>query len=637
MAQNITFLQTHISYYQDTVRNMPMLEIFGSLPCGKPICCHLSGVIPYFYVEHTETNFSDLFLEKFLTNFNDIYKKTKLLKVEKCQKQTILGYTNTKKTFLKLYFDNPTNFAGVKTFLESGMIVLGKRYRFKIFESNVAFVMRFMIDYDITGMCYMRFKHHESIENVYCYSIKANVNDLIVVKGESEFNKLPKLKILSFDIECIGKGDAFPNAKEDPVIQIGNTICYSNTEEVVQKDIFCLKKCGLIPGANVHSFENENDLLLEWSKYFVRLDPDIITGYNIKNFDFPYLLERAEKLKLNEFSFLARKAKIVKAKDQFFSSRQIGSRASKDVEIDGRIIFDMFHVIRKDFNLRSYTLNSVSIHFLGEQKEDVPYSSMRMLQEGDEETRKRIATYCLKDTMLPLRLLFKLNVLANYTEMSRVTGVPIEYLSSRGQAIKVMSQILRRAKQEDYVVPTLEVFDNERTFEGGFVMDPIKGYYNNPISVLDFSSLYPSIMIVNNLCYTTLIDRNTAKNILNKENLTDKHNDEEKNKSNEAEEKEEIENRELKELKYLKNNTSVNKKAETAEESSSFSFMFNQDKNSESLNQPNENKRICVNKSEKISEMPIENSLTADQIITTPTKNYFVKKTVKLGLLPKIL
>lgn len=63
----------------------------------------------------------------------------------------------------------------------------------------------------------------------------------------------------------------------------------------------------------------------------------------------------------------------------------------------------------------------------------------------------------------------------------------------------------------------MDIVDNESTFEGAFVMDPIRGFYENPIAVLDFCSLYPSIMISKNLCYTTLLPKNTNTEEFNKD------------------------------------------------------------------------------------------------------------------------
>ena len=65
-------------------------------------------------------------------------------------------------------------------------------------------------------------------------------------------------------------------------------------------------------------------------------------------------------------------------------------------------------------------------------------------QNGTEQTRRRLAVYCLKDAFLPIRLLNKLMSVINYIEMARVTGVPLSWLLSRGQQIKVISQLLRK-------------------------------------------------------------------------------------------------------------------------------------------------------------------------------------------------
>ncbi|KAK7939734.1 hypothetical protein WMY93_003060 [Mugilogobius chulae] len=140
--------------------------------------------------------------------------------------------------------------------------------------------------------------------------------------------------------------------------------------------------------------------------------------------------------------------------------------------MEGRVQFDLLQVLLRDYKLRSYTLNAVSFHFLQEQKEDVQHSIITDLQNGNEQTRRRLAVYCLKDLMCVI----------NYMEMARVTGVPLTYLLSRGQQIKVVSQLLRQVLQSSHC-------------HAGF------------------SSLYPSIMMAHNLCYTTLLQRGSAEKL----------------------------------------------------------------------------------------------------------------------------
>jgi DNA polymerase delta subunit 1 len=107
----------------------------------------------------------------------------------------------------------------------------------------------------------------------------------------------------------------------------------------------------------------------------------------------------------------------------------------------------------------------------------------------------------------------KLMCFVNYTEMSRVTGVPFNYLLSRGQSIKVLTQLFRKANDEGYIIPALKGEGSDEQYEGATVIEPKKGYYDAPIATLDFASLYPSIMMAHNLCYTTLLDKATIERL----------------------------------------------------------------------------------------------------------------------------
>lgn len=183
----------------------------------------------------------------------------------------------------------------------------------------------------------------------------------------------------------------------------------------------------------------------------------------------------------------------------------MGRRENKYVNFEGRVPFDLLFVLLRDYKLRSYTLNAVSYHFLQEQKEDVHHSIITDLQNENEQTRRRLAIYCIKDAYLPLRLLNKLMCIVNYMEMARVTGVSLASLLTRGQQIKVVSQLLRTAKSKGYLMPTHTGQAGEEQYEGATVIEPKRGYYADPITTLDFASLYPSIMMAHNLCYTTLL------------------------------------------------------------------------------------------------------------------------------------
>jgi len=107
----------------------------------------------------------------------------------------------------------------------------------------------------------------------------------------------------------------------------------------------------------------------------------------------------------------------------------------------------------------------------------------------------------------------KLMSFINYTEMARVTGVPFKDLLSRGQQIKVVSQLYRAAGEAGYIIPAIKSEGSDEQYEGATVIEPTRGYYDVPIATLDFASLYPSIMMAHNLCYTTLLDKATIERL----------------------------------------------------------------------------------------------------------------------------
>jgi DNA polymerase delta subunit 1 len=346
--------------------------------------------------------------------------------------------------------------------------------------------------------------------------IEASVHyrDLIAHPSEGEWAKMAPLRILSFDIECAGRKGVFPEAHQDPVIQIANIVTRYGDSKPFVRNVFCLDTCSLIVNTQIFEFDAEEKMLMAWRDFLEKVDPDVIIGYNIANFDFPYLLDRAKHLKCNRFPYWSRLTGIMsQAKDTSFSSKQMGNRDTKATNTNGRLQLDLLQLIQRDYQLRSYTLNSVCSHFLGEQKEDVHHTMITELFNGTPESRRRLAVYCLKDAYLPQRLIDKLLCLVNYTEMARVTGVPFNYLLARGQQVKFISQLFRKALESHLVIPNLKNEASEEQYEGATVIEPTRGYYDVPIATLDFASLYPSIIQAHNLCYTTLLNKQSVEKL----------------------------------------------------------------------------------------------------------------------------
>uniref|UniRef100_A0A7N6C4M1 DNA polymerase n=1 Tax=Anabas testudineus TaxID=64144 RepID=A0A7N6C4M1_ANATE len=503
---------------------LPIIRMFGVTDSGNSVCCHVHGFAPYFFVP-APSGFKADYLSEFQKELNSAVLKDMrsnkdnisitVLAVDITRKESMYGYHGKRiLDFLRITMAMPRLIAPAKRLLEQGL-KFGPfpLQSYPSYEANIDFEIRFMVDSDVVGCCWIELPKGKYRVSLCQYEVDVGWTDLISHPAEGDWQRIAPLRVLSFDIECAGRKGIFPEPDKDPVIQIASMVQRQGETEPFIRTVFTLQSCASIVGSQILCFTQERQLLQSWAEFLRTVDPDIITGYNIQNFDFPYLLNRAAALKVNLFPYLGRVRGIKSVlKDLNFQSKQMGRRENKTINMEGRVQFDLLQVLLRDYKLRSYTLNAVSFHFLQEQKEDVQHSIITDLQNGNEQTRRRLAVYCLKDAYLPLRLLQKLMCVINYMEMARVTGVPLTYLLSRGQQIKVVSQLLRQAMKQDLVMPVVKTEGGE-DYTGATVIEPEKGYYSVPIATLDFSSLYPSIMMAHNLCYTTLLQKGSVEKL----------------------------------------------------------------------------------------------------------------------------
>jgi len=526
---------------------VPILRTYGVNDKGHSVAIFIHGFTPYGYFAVPQGCTVDQSRLEEMRNRLEVRLKGSVRQAQQDAAKvvgisvveghkSIFGFESPHTLFLKVMVSLPHFIPRLKRIMEDGIdlegivkpdTMTGMAPQFSAFECNVPFVLRYMVDEKLGGAGWLHLPKDtyqvraEGAKETHC-QIEVDVcyDDIDVRKSEGEWNKIAPLRILSIDIECQGRKGHFPEAKHDPVIQIANSLSVYGEDKPIVQNVFTLKGCMPIVGAQVISSEDEGDMLMKWRAFLEAADPDIITGYNVQNFDIPYLLDRAEALgKQNKKSRTAlsgfaqwgriRRSKA-KMKDTTFQSAAFGKRNNIETTVEGRVIFDMLPYMQRNHKLSSYTLNSVCAEYLGQQKEDVHHSIISDLQQGSDEDRHRLAVYCLKDALLPQRLMDKLSVLVNYIEMARVTGVPMSFLISRGQQIKVYSMILRKCRKEKLLVPTLKKSGappgGDVGYEGATVLDPIKNYYQVPIATLDFASLYPSIMQAYNLCYSTLVN-----------------------------------------------------------------------------------------------------------------------------------
>lgn len=187
-----------------------------------------------------------------------------------------------------------------------------------------------------------------------------------------------------------------------------------------------------------------------------------------------------------------------------FKSSAYGERENYNYHMTGRAVIDLLQYTRREHKLESYTLNYIAKKFLKDSKVDLPYKLMFKYFERGPRRRALIAEYCLKDCDLPIMLLDFFSAVPNLIGMSRITFTPLTQILERGQQIKVFNQLVWYAHRLGYVMTNAPRGENGK-FMGATVVDPLVGWYNCPITTLDFASLYPSIIRDQNLCYATYI------------------------------------------------------------------------------------------------------------------------------------
>ena len=142
----------------------------------------------------------------------------------------------------------------------------------------------------------------------------------------------------------------------------------------------------------------------------------------------------------------------------------------------------------------------------GLAKDDVtPQDIFRMTNEGPRE-RAIIAKYCIQDCNLVHHLMRKIDVLTGYSEMASLCSVPMDFLVMRGQSIKLTSYIAKKCREKDTLMPVIEKSMNDDGYEGATVLEPkCNLYLETPVACLDYSSLYPSSMISENISHDSKV------------------------------------------------------------------------------------------------------------------------------------
>lgn len=331
-----------------------------------------------------------------------------------------------------------------------------KNEGFWILSADIPFHLRYIYDMDL-GSC-LRVNGKE-ISGTYTTDL---IVDMIDYEDIEPFT--PPMRIMSFDLE---------NSIEHEFI-------YCICAVISENDV--IRECEPITGS-------EKDIITQFSELIKKEDPDVLTGYNIDNYDIKKIKERAEVNKITDAMPWGR------------DGGQIKSVSDRFWRIKGRLVIDAWWAAKRELRPKQETLNAVSMQLLGEGKMDVNPAEM---DAEWRDNREKVLEYCTKDAELALRILDKIDSLRKGMDLAAVSKLPVEDVLSSGSSQLVDSLLIRAADSHKVAVPTMGGRGaKDDQIEGGYVHTMNAGLYHWVV-VLDFKSMYPSLIISKNICFTTL-------------------------------------------------------------------------------------------------------------------------------------
>lgn len=447
-------------YVEDRKKREVTLRLFGKTKDGKSVVA-LCQYQPYFYVLPSDVENAKKEIEKMVGD--------KIMKMEVVER--VLG--REKKKFIKIYCKLPQDTQNVRDVVKklerkrggSGSVI-------EEYEYAINFYRRFLMDHQLNAWIEVEGEKVETQEYRADVILKCK-------KVKNIFGKdMPKLKILAFDIETFEEG----GEKKIAMISLyGDNL----------KKLLTYKKASY-PGW-VECLSDEKSMLKRFVELVDNYNPDIIITFNGDTFDFPIIIERAEKLKIS----------LDMGRDETEPKFSRRARISS-ARIVGRPHVDVFvfvnNILAPSLDTEVLTLDAVSAELLGDRKIEMEYEDLLEAWHKSRDLAK-FAEYCLKDSELTFRLAELL--LPQIIEISGFIGQTI-FDTSRMTYSQIDEWYLsRKAVEEGRIIPNQPKWEEIQqrrmfTYTGGYVKEPIAGIHEN-IAVIDFRSLYPSIIATFNI------------------------------------------------------------------------------------------------------------------------------------------
>lgn len=324
---------------------------------------------------------------------------------------------------------------------------------------------------------------------------------------------IPNPLVMSFDIEVNSsiKG-SMPNAKleNDRVFQIGCIFARQGSNEILESHLITLNnvierrlKSPGISSIKVHYCDSEAELLKKFAELISEKNPNIIIGYNIFEFDIDYMIKRSSEINHCYDDLIKQtfhKYKYGTKEEISWSSSAYKNQKFLFINAEGRLYIDLLPLIKRDYKFANYRLKTVSTFFLGETKDPLTAKGIfkcykiglnhkgktAKLRNRARRAMSIVGKYCMIDTILPLKIFEKIKGWVGLVELSKVCNTSIFDLFTRGQQLKIFSQIYKICLNDNYVVEKNGyVADSNESYTGAHIFLPKAGIYDNVLP-LDF-------------------------------------------------------------------------------------------------------------------------------------------------------